>query len=86
MYFTTKNVDPCLILAMEEAGEFVRACSKVIRHGLDEKRKAHLIEEAGDVLATMYLLEAHGLFEHDGVIKRAKEKLIVLQKREEENS
>ena len=86
MYFTTKNPEPCLILAMEESGEFVRACSKVIRHGLDEKRKAHLIEEAGDVLATMYLLEAHGLFEHDEVIKRAKEKLIVLQKREEENS
>ena len=49
MYFSTKNVDPCLILAMEEAGEFERACSKVNRHGFDEKRKANLKEEGGDV-------------------------------------
>jgi len=83
MYFTTKNPEPCLILAMEESGEFVRACSKVIRHGLDEKRKAHLIEEAGDVLATMYLLEAHDMFTHEEVIARAKQKLLKLQSYED---
>ena len=83
MYFSTKNADSCLILAMEESGEFVRACSKVLRHGLDEKRKAHLIEEAGDVLATMYLLEAHDMFSHEEVIVRAKQKLLKLQSYEE---
>lgn len=83
MYFTTKNPDPCLVLAMEECGEFIRACSKVIRHGLDDKRKAHLIEEAGDVVATLFLLETHGMFEIDQVLTRAKEKLDILESREE---
>jgi|TARA_R110001592_G_scaffold55646_1_gene169870 NTP pyrophosphatase (non-canonical NTP hydrolase) len=50
-----------LIVAMEEAGEFIQACSKVYRHnGGEEERKA-LSEEAGDVLAMITLLEEEGL-------------------------
>ena len=57
MYFTINNPEPCLILSMEESGEFIRAASKVIRHGLTNEYKAQLIEEAGDVVACLYLLE-----------------------------
>ncbi len=83
MYFTIHAPEPCLLLAMEECGELTRACSKVIRHGLDEKRKNQLIEEAGDVVATLYLLETHEMFTVDEVLTRARDKLALLHQREE---
>ena len=46
-----------LIIAMEECGEFIQRCSKVIRHGTGEKQLNDLNEEAGDVLAMLTLLE-----------------------------
>jgi NTP pyrophosphatase (non-canonical NTP hydrolase) len=86
MYFTIHAPEPCLLLAMEECGELTRACSKVIRHGLDDKRKEQLIEEAGDVVATLYLLETHNMFTVDEVLERAREKLALLHQREEDKS
>ena len=83
MYFTINNPEPCLILSMEESGEFIRAASKVIRHGLTDKYKAQLIEEAGDVVACLYLLESHDMFTVDEVLDRAKQKLDKLQSYEE---
>ena len=83
MYFTINNPEPCLILSMEESGEFIRAASKVIRHGLTDKYKAQLIEEAGDVVACLYLLESHDMFTVDEVLDRAKQKLDKLKSYEE---
>ena len=83
MYFTINNPEPCLILSMEESGEFIRAASKVIRHGLTDKYKAQLIEEAGDVVACLYLLESHDMFTVEEVLDRAKEKLAKLESYEE---
>ena len=83
MYFTINNPEPCLILSMEESGEFIRAASKVIRHGLTDRYKAQLIEEAGDVVACLYLLESHDMFTVNEVLDRAKEKLAKLQSYEE---
>ena len=68
---------------MEESGEFIRAASKVIRHGLTDKYKAQLIEEAGDVVACLYLLESHDMFTVEEVLDRAKEKLAKLESYEE---
>ena len=83
MYFTINNPEPCLVLSMEESGEFIRAASKVIRHGLTDKYKAQLIEEAGDVVACLYLLESHDMFTVDEVLERAQKKLDKLQSYEE---
>jgi NTP pyrophosphatase (non-canonical NTP hydrolase) len=83
MYFTINNPEPCLVLSMEESGEFIRAASKVIRHGLTDKYKAQLIEEAGDVVACLYLLESHDMFTVDEVLERAQQKLDKLQSYEE---
>ena len=56
------NPDPfVLIVAMEEAGEFIQACSKVYRHNGGEEERRSLSEEAGDVLAMITLLEEEGL-------------------------
>lgn len=50
-----------LIVAMEEAGEFIQACSKVYRHDGGKEERRALSEEAGDVLAMITLLEEEGL-------------------------
>lgn len=85
MHFTIKKKDPCLVLAMEEAGEFIQACSKIIRHGVTEKHKAQLIEETGDMMAVIYLLESHGIVSEEEVIARAKRKIAKLESYEEKS-
>lgn len=44
-------------ITMEECGELVQACSKVLRRNADEKSLKNLVEEAGDVLCMLKLLE-----------------------------
>lgn len=48
---------------MEESGELIRACSKVLRHGIeDPKYLNNLVEEMGDVKAMITVLaEAYHL-------------------------
>ena len=48
-----------LVICMEESGELIRACSKVLRHGVtDPKYIENLIDEMGDVKA-MVTVVAH---------------------------
>ena len=54
------NREKILIIMMEECGELVQACSKVLRHGLtDQKYTQNLHEELGDVVAMTRLLQEH---------------------------
>ena len=49
-----------LVLTMEECGELIRACSKVIRHGTaNDKYVRNLVEEMGDVDAMIRLSLIH---------------------------
>ena len=52
-----------LIIAMEEAGEFIQACSKVYRHNGGEHEIKCLSEEVGDVQALINLLTEEGLID-----------------------
>tara|TARA_B100000287_G_C20230747_1_gene621988 strand:+ start:271 stop:507 length:237 start_codon:yes stop_codon:yes gene_type:complete len=52
-----------LIVAMEEAGEFIQACSKVYRHNGGEHEIKCLSEEVGDVQALINLLTEEGLID-----------------------
>lgn len=61
----TKRDTFLLIVAMEEAGEFIRGCSKVFRHGANEEDLINLSEEAGDVQALIQLLENQGLIDRE---------------------
>ncbi len=46
-----------LVITMEECGELIRACSKVMRHGTeDPKYLSNLIDEMGDVRAMISVL------------------------------
>ena len=47
-----------LVITMEECGELTRACSKVLRHGTkDPKYLDNLIEEMGDVMAMIRIIQ-----------------------------
>jgi len=47
-----------LVITMEECGELIRACSKVLRHGTEEDPKylQNLTEEMADVIAMTRIL------------------------------
>ena len=46
-----------LVITMEECGELIRACSKVMRHGTENpKYLENLIDEMGDVKAMIFVL------------------------------
>ena len=54
------NKEKILIIMMEECGELVQACSKVLRHGTThQKYVQNLHEELGDVVAMTRLLQKH---------------------------
>ena len=48
-----------LVITMEECGELIRACSKVLRHGTvdDPKYLQNLTDEMADVMAMMTVLK-----------------------------
>ena len=49
-----------LVIAMEECGEMIEACSKAIRCE-DYKNNDRLIEEVGDVLCMIELMKNRGM-------------------------
>ena len=71
-----------LVLTMEECGELIQACSKVIRTmddpDCDDKWVKNLEEEVGDVMCMVEILHMAGLVDEDklmGRMKRKKKKL-----------
>lgn len=66
-----------LIVAMEEAGEFIQACSKVYRHNGGKSEIRCLSEEVGDVQALINLLQETGVID----LNTANEKRITREKK-----
>ena len=72
------QIDPyLLIVAMEEAGEFAQACSKVYRHNGGKIELKCLSEEVGDLQAMINLLTEAGYVD----LKRAEKKRINREKK-----
>ena len=66
-----------LIVAMEEAGEFIQACSKVYRHNGGKSEIRCLSEEVGDLQALINLLQETGVID----LNTANEKRITREKK-----
>lgn len=50
-----------LILMVEECSEAIKACTKILRHGLHSfQNSGDLLEECADVLACLRILEFNG--------------------------
>jgi NTP pyrophosphatase (non-canonical NTP hydrolase) len=69
-----------LVITMEECGELVQACSKVIRTNAKPKYFQNLKEEVGDVILMIELLKEYGYVTDDDIQKRMKEKRSKLKK------
>ncbi len=71
------TLNKTLIITMEECGELTRACSKIIRHGVEEKTKYrdNLLEEIADVRAMLHLVVSHMNFSPDYIDKLVDKRL-----------
>ena len=67
------------VKTMEECGELTQACAKVVKYDTPEARH-HLAEEAGDVLAFVYLMQEAGLISEN--VMNEKRKATILKYRE----
>mgnify|MGYP003139709752 CR=1 FL=1 len=74
---TQMTLNKTLIVTMEECGELTRACSKIIRHGANEKPKYrdNLLEEIADVQAMLQLVITHMNFNPDYIEKLVDKRL-----------
>ena len=70
-----------LVITMEECGELIRACSKVMRHGTENpKYLENLVDEMGDVKAMIAVLA--DAYHHDqGKIEDAVQKRLAKMNR-----
>ena len=66
--------DEVLICTMEECGEVIQACSKVIRTDGDAKYLKNLQDEVGDVLCMVEILHMAGLLDEKKLMRRMKAK------------
>ena len=73
-----KKKEEMLVITMEECGELVQACSKMLRFGEDQDY-TQLQEEIGDVMCMIEILRDGGLVSDKQIadrIKVKKEKLM----------
>ena len=71
------TLNKTLIVMMEECGELTRACSKVLRHGMDDdpKYRQNLISELADVQAMIHLVVSAANFSPDHMEKLVDKRL-----------
>ena len=69
-----------MVVTMEECGELIQECSKILRHGMNEKTHSKLIDEIGDVCAMIQLLKEKKHVTQKEIDKRMKVKFKKLKK------
>lgn len=75
------KTDELLVITMEECGELVQACSKVIRtKGLQEKYNNNLKDEIGDVAAMIEIMKQYLIVTQEEIDDRIAVKREKLQK------
>tara|TARA_Y100001937_G_scaffold55048_1_gene75842 strand:- start:363 stop:614 length:252 start_codon:yes stop_codon:yes gene_type:complete len=75
-----KKREEALVITMEECGELVQACSKVIRTKEDTKYMRKLQDEIGDVMTMIEILKISGFVTDKQIQDRMKEKKKKLMK------
>lgn len=76
----TEGEKELLVITMEECGELVQACSKILRFGKEHEHMSNLAKETGDVLCMTDLLDSYGLANIMQSSKHAAEKYEKLRK------
>ena len=75
-----KKNEEMLVITMEECGELIQACSKVIRTGGRAKYRKNLRDEIGDVMCMIEILKMSGLVTQEQIDQRIEEKQKKLKK------
>lgn len=75
-----KKNEEALVITMEECGELIQACSKVIRTKGDTKYIRNLQDEIGDVLTMIEILKMNNYVTDKQIEDRMKEKKKKLMK------
>ena len=75
-----KKVEEALVCTMEECGELIQACSKMIRTDGAEKYHKNLQEEVGDVMCMIEILHTVGLLDEKKLLRRMESKKRKLEK------
>ena len=69
-----------LVITMEECGELIQACSKMIRTKGKTKHLRNLQDEVGDVMTMIEIMKMSGLVTDEQIADRMKEKKEKLMK------
>lgn len=75
-----KKREEMLVITMEECGELIQACSKMIRSKGKTKYLRNLQDEIGDVMTMIEIMKMSGLVTDDQIADRIKEKKEKLMK------
>lgn len=75
-----KKHEEMLVITMEECGELVQACSKLIRSKNKAKYLKWMREEVGDVVTMIEIIKESGLVTEEEIQKRVQEKRKKLEK------
>lgn len=78
------RTEELMVITMEECGELIQACSKILRHAQNpdklSKWQESLVEEVGDVLCMIELMTEAGFLDHSSLETRKKIKRKKLHK------
>ena len=75
-----KKREELFVITMEECGELIQACSKMIRSKGNTKYERNLQDEVGDVVCMIEILKMNGLVNDKQIEERVKEKKEKLMK------
>jgi NTP pyrophosphatase (non-canonical NTP hydrolase) len=69
-----------MVITMEECGELQQVCSKILRQATVENKRQELVDELGDVLCMISLMQEHDLVSWQELEDRAEVKREKLSK------
>jgi|TARA_B100002019_G_scaffold235059_1_gene209341 NTP pyrophosphatase (non-canonical NTP hydrolase) len=75
-----KKREEMLVITMEECGELIQACSKMIRSKGKTKYLRNLQDEIGDVMTMIEIMKMSGLVTDEQIADRMEEKKEKLMK------
>ena len=75
-----KKCEEMLVITMEECGELIQACSKMIRSKGKTKYLRDLQDEVGDVMTMIEIMKISGLVTDEQIADRMEEKKQKLMK------
>ena len=75
-----KEQEELLVITMEECGELIQACSKVIRSGGKAKYLNNLKDEIGDVVTMIEIMKIYGIVTDEDIASRMQVKRNKLKK------